>query len=122
MIRARSAARRQIEMPVPDVDVAVANSGSFDAQQHLLALGFGIRVLPRLQRLSPFDDLHRTHAGVLHFQAEAKCLRGYFAYHSAFTSRSIHPHRIAQPATFAQSFLVMSIRVARGGGAIDERS
>src|ERR1700730_6300113 len=48
-------------MPVPDVHVAVANAGSLDAQQHLLTLGLGIWVFPRFQRLSPFDDLHRTH-------------------------------------------------------------
>ena len=59
----------QIEIPIPDVDVAVAHTRGFDAQQHLVALGFGIRVLPRFQRLSPFDDLHRTHTGVLQFQA-----------------------------------------------------
>jgi hypothetical protein len=50
-------------MPVPDVHVAVANAGRLDAQQHLLTLGLGIRVFPRFQRLSPFDDLHRTHPG-----------------------------------------------------------
>jgi len=33
------------------------------AQQYLLTLGLGIRVFPRFQRLSPFDDLHRTHPG-----------------------------------------------------------
>jgi hypothetical protein len=31
---------------------------------------FGIRVITRFQRLSPFNDLHRTHAGVLHLQGE----------------------------------------------------
>jgi hypothetical protein len=43
------------------MDVAMAYPGRLNAQQHLFGLGLGIWVLPRFQRLSPFDDLHRTH-------------------------------------------------------------
>jgi hypothetical protein len=43
------------------MDVAVADPGRLDAQQHFLSLRFGIWILPRFQRLSPFDDLHRAH-------------------------------------------------------------
>ena len=57
----------EIEMPVPDVHVAVADARRLDAQQHLLALGLGIGVVARFERLAPFDDLHRTHAGVLQY-------------------------------------------------------
>jgi hypothetical protein len=55
----------QIEVPVPDMDVAVAHPRRLDAQQYLLAFGIGIRVLAHFQRLSPFDNLHRAHDGVL---------------------------------------------------------
>src|SRR6516162_230912 len=51
----------QVEVSVPDMDVAVADPGSLDAQQYLLALGLGIWVFPHFQRLSPFDDLHCSH-------------------------------------------------------------
>src|SRR6516162_455583 len=51
----------QVEVSVPDMDVAVADPGSLDAQQHLLALGLRIWVFPHFQRLSPFDDLHCSH-------------------------------------------------------------
>ena len=52
----------EIEVSVPDVHIAVAYTRRLDAQQHLLALGLGVGIVPRLQRLSPFDDLHRSHA------------------------------------------------------------
>src|SRR5216683_4430144 len=55
----------EIEMSVPDVHVTVADPRRLDAQQYLLALRLGIGILPRLERLAPFDDLHRTHAGIL---------------------------------------------------------
>src|SRR6266851_1209714 len=51
-------------MPVPDMHVAVADPRRLDAQQHLLALGLGVGVVARFERLAPFDDLHRTHVGV----------------------------------------------------------
>src|SRR6185436_12232501 len=51
----------EIEMPVPYVDVAVADAGGLNPQQHLLAFGFGIGVVARFERLAPFDDLHRAH-------------------------------------------------------------
>src|SRR5437763_12746471 len=51
-------------MAVPDVDVAVTDAGRLDPQQHLLALGLGIGIVAQLERLAPFDDLHRTHAGI----------------------------------------------------------
>src|SRR6516165_7011257 len=54
----------QIEIAVPDMDVAVAHPCRLDTQQHLLAFGFGVGILPRFQGLSPFDDLHRTHTDV----------------------------------------------------------
>src|SRR5438105_5090568 len=43
------------------MDVAMANPCRLNAQQHLFTFRLGIWVLPRFQRLSPFDDLHRTH-------------------------------------------------------------
>jgi hypothetical protein len=58
----------EIEMPVPDMHVAVADAGSLHPQQHLVAFRFRIGVVPRFQRLPPFDDLHRTHLSVLPFR------------------------------------------------------
>src|SRR5947209_665698 len=55
----------EIEMPVPDVHVAVADTSRLDPQQHLLALRLRVRIVPRLQRLAPFDDLHRAHGQLL---------------------------------------------------------
>ena len=81
-----------------EVHVAVADARCLDAQQHLFALGLGVRLLTHFERHSPFNDLHRTHADVLHFQGKGRCLRGYFA----------DPGHTPIP-------LVMSIRVARGG-------
>src|SRR5262249_8220612 len=52
----------QIEMSVPDMYVAVADSGRLDPQQHLLPLRLGVRVIPCFERLAPFNDLHRAHA------------------------------------------------------------
>ena len=43
----------QIEVPVPDVHVAVADARRLDAQQHLLALGLGIRDSPALPAAFP---------------------------------------------------------------------
>jgi hypothetical protein len=51
---------------VPDMDVAMANPGRLNAQQHLF--GLRIWVLPRFQRLSPFDDLHRAHDRILRLE------------------------------------------------------
>src|SRR5215467_10779083 len=61
----------QIEVPVPNVDVAMADPGRLDAQQHFLSLRFGIWILSRFQWLSPFDDLHRTHDRILRFPSLA---------------------------------------------------
>src|SRR5438309_413651 len=47
------------------MDVAMANPGRLNAQQHLFTFGLRIWVLPRFQRLSPFDDLHRPHDRIL---------------------------------------------------------
>jgi len=58
----------QIKISVPDVHVAMAHPRRLDAQQHLLALRLGIRILPRFERLAPFDDLHRPHPGALRFE------------------------------------------------------
>jgi hypothetical protein len=46
----------------------MANPSGFNAQQNFFTFGFGIWVLPRLQRLSPLDDLHRTHNTILRFE------------------------------------------------------
>src|SRR5690348_10766142 len=43
----------------------MANPCRLNAQQHLFIFGLGIWVLPRFQRLSPFDDLHRKHDRIL---------------------------------------------------------
>jgi len=43
----------------------MANPGRLNAQQHLFTVGLRIWVLPRFQRLSPFDDLHRPHDRIL---------------------------------------------------------
>src|SRR5437660_5306328 len=55
----------EIEMPVPNVHVAVADARRLDPQQYLLALRLGIGIVLRLQRLAPLDDLHRPHGHVL---------------------------------------------------------
>jgi len=46
----------------------MANPSCLNPQQHLFTFGLGIWVLPQLQRLSPFDDLHRTHNTILRFE------------------------------------------------------
>src|ERR1700751_5563760 len=43
----------------------MANPCRLNAQQPLFTFGLGIWVLPRFQRLSPFDDLHRKHDRIL---------------------------------------------------------
>src|SRR5690349_12155043 len=43
----------------------MANPCRLNAQQHLFTFGLGIWLLPRFQRLSPFDDLHRKHDRIL---------------------------------------------------------
>src|SRR6201981_3211929 len=47
----------------------MANPCRLNAQQHLFIFGLGIWVLPRFQRLSPFDDLHRKHDRILRLAA-----------------------------------------------------
>src|SRR3954462_8661577 len=51
----------KIEMPVPDMHVAVAHPGRVDPQDHFGPLRLRIGVVARLQLLAPLDDLHRTH-------------------------------------------------------------
>src|SRR6185295_5685819 len=51
----------EIEVAVPDVHVAVTDTGGFDAHEHLLADGLWRRVVTGLQRLPPLDDLHGAH-------------------------------------------------------------
>ena len=47
------AAIAKVEVPVPDVDVAMAHAGCLDPQQHLLAQGLGIGIVPGFERLPP---------------------------------------------------------------------
>src|SRR5438270_8888157 len=47
------------------MDVAMANPGRLNAQQHLFTFGLRIWVLPRFQRLSAFDDVHGPHDRIL---------------------------------------------------------
>ncbi len=58
----------EVEVPVPDVHIAVAHARRLDPQQHLLASGLGVGIVARLERPSPFDDLHRPHAELLSLQ------------------------------------------------------
>src|SRR3954449_9545731 len=51
----------EIEMPVPDMHIAVAHPGRLDPQDHFGPLRLRIGVVARLQLLAPLDDLHRTH-------------------------------------------------------------
>jgi hypothetical protein len=66
----------EIEMPVPDMHVAVADPRGLDTQQNLLSHRLGIRVLPGFERLAPFDDLNRTHTGVLRISTRSALLAG----------------------------------------------
>src|ERR1700757_3731899 len=101
-------------MSIPDVHVAMANAGRLDAQQYLLTPGLGIRVLPRFQWLSPFDDLHRMHPGAsIPRNPMIQASPRLFSHHRTFTSRSIHVG-VARPMALHR-VLAMSIRGAHGG-------
>ena len=51
----------EIEMPVPDMDVAVAHPGGLHPQYDFRPLRLGVRIVAGLELFSPLDDLHCAH-------------------------------------------------------------